>query len=218
MEPVLIIPVNCRSKILCHINCSTIGPKKQLLIQSIRSQISPYWRVFIAVKNILFKRFLDYFLSMLISLWFIVYFIEIHTKLFISFIKPGINPRIHSLPELNDLCITCFPFKQHFPCFLHHRGRVPGLILINTASHKVFNLGFILLFKENIVFPNKMITFYPCSFRSFSITKFLPGQHWLTDMNSPVVDNICFYYIMSADWQNPVQWKSKEIVADMSKM
>ena len=206
----LVNRIVCKAKFSCtdilrHINRCTIATKKQLMIQTFSSQIRPNRSVLFFEKETFFQPFHNLLLPFEISVGFIIYLVEADTHFPVSFIKSGIHPVIHHFPQSAYFRVTGFPLHQHFTSFLHQgrssfRFRLSFILthsLCRKLRHKFLYLRFIMPIERYIIIANEVVTFFAGSFRGFTVSIFLPCQHGFTDMDTTIVYDICFYYLIT---------------------
>ena len=212
--------------ILSHIHRSSVSTEQQLVIQSFRSKVGPYRIVFFAIEEALFKTFHHFILSFQIGIRFVVNLIKTNPHHLIGLIKTGIHPIIHLFPKRTDFGIVSFPLTQHFAGFLHQRwlslSFCFSFFLVHPfcliLSHQLFYFRFVMLVKSHIIIANQVVAFLAWRFGSFAITIFQPSQHRLADMDSTIVHNIGFHYLIAICRHYICQRITQQIIADVSQV
>ena len=194
-----------RTDILSHVDRSTVTTEKELMIQSFGSQVGPYGTVFFLVEETFFQTFHYLFFSFEVSIGFIIDLVKANPHLLVGFVESCIYPVVHHFPQSAYFRITGFPLHQHFAGFLHQWRFSFSLCFRFIAthslrckfSHQLLYFRFIMLIERYIIITYQVVTLLTRSFRSFTVSVFLPCQHGLTDVDTTVVYNICFDYLIA---------------------
>ena len=115
---------------------------------------------------------------------------ERDSKAVISLVKALINPAVHLLPKLNNLRIALLPFYKHSLSLLKDWSLFLCLLCRNPLLNKLLSLFFQLIAESNIVFSNKVVTFYSRRLRSLTIAHLQPCKHRFADMDTTVVHKV----------------------------
>ena len=103
----------CSTKVLGHVDRSTVATKKKLSVKPVSSKIAPYRAILLSLKNTCFKTFLHKSLSEKISLRLIISPVEADAEIAVCLVKALVYPSVHGLPKLYDLSVAVLPFEKH---------------------------------------------------------------------------------------------------------
>ena len=102
-----------RSDVLRHIDRRTVAAQQQFLVETLIREIGPDRTVVFAEEKPFFQAFLDLFLACEIGFRLVVNLVERHAESLVSFVKTGINPIVHHLPQTANFGVVLLPFHEH---------------------------------------------------------------------------------------------------------
>ena len=207
-----------RADVLRHIHRCAVGAQQDFLVQPFRPQVCPYRPVVAAIKQSFLQSFQHFLAPFEIRLRFIINLIEIDSEPLIRPIKAIVHPTVHPVPQLAHLGIAGFPASEHLTRLGHQRRPGFGLFLTQTRCHELTDFLTVMLVEHDIKITDQMIAFLPRRFGRHALAPFLPGQHRLADVDSPIVDDIRFNHPVTVGFQNFRQTVSQQIVTHMSEM
>ena len=162
----------CSTYILCHIDRCTIATEQKFLVQSFCSKVSPNRTILFSEEESFFQTFHHLLFTFQIGFRFVIYLVKTYSKTFVGFIKSGINPIVHGLPELTNLRIALFPTHQHIVRLFHQRRLLFSFCLSCFLS---FFVQFIVVFRQqrlyfctimfikfHVVIAYQMVTLFTC--------------------------------------------------------
>ena len=157
---ILIAQFGC-ADILSHVYRCPVATQKKLVVKTFACKVGPYRAVFFAIHLPGLKTFEDFPLAFEVSLAFVVNLVEVNAHSFVGFVKSGIDPRVHCLPEGSDFRVFLFPFHEHRAGFFHQRRCTLVFFLGHALLFKCFKLGFIMLVEKYIEITDKVVAFFP---------------------------------------------------------
>ena len=204
--------------VLRHVNRCAVRTQQQLFVQSVGGEVCPHGIVLPLVKHSFCHPFFHFFFALGVSFGFVVYFIKIDSEFTVCFVKTGVHPSVHSVPQRAHLFIALFPFQQHFLCLADERRFFFGFLFAQAFFHQFPDFGFVRLIELHVVFSHQVVAFHAGAFRCFAVAEEFPGKHGFADVNAAIVYYVSFHHLPAVGFLNFGDAETEQVVADMTQV